>query len=59
MTASKIDEFRSGVDVFEDAEVVDFAASYGVFSFALASRAVRLSQICTGRGRWAGSGRRA
>ncbi len=34
MTSSKIDGFRLGIYVFEDAEVVDFAAPYGVFSVA-------------------------
>ena len=34
MTGSKIDGFRLGIYVFEDAEVVDFAAPYGVFSVA-------------------------
>jgi hypothetical protein len=34
MARSKIDEFRLGIYVFEDAEVVDFAAPYGVFSVA-------------------------
>jgi transcriptional regulator GlxA family with amidase domain len=34
MTAGKIDGFRLGIYVFEDAEVVDFAAPYGVFSVA-------------------------
>ena len=32
MTSSKIDGFRFGIYVFEDAEVVGFAAPYGVFS---------------------------
>jgi hypothetical protein len=34
MTGSKIDGFRLGIYVFEDAEVVDFAAPYGVLSVA-------------------------
>ncbi|MGH3202134.1 MAG: DJ-1/PfpI family protein [Streptosporangiaceae bacterium] len=34
MTDSKIEGFRLGIYVFEDAEVVDFAAPYGVFSVA-------------------------
>ena len=34
MAGSKIDGFRLGIYVFEDAEVVDFAAPYGVFSVA-------------------------
>lgn len=34
MADSKIDGFRLGIYVFEDAEVVDFAAPYGVFSVA-------------------------
>ncbi len=34
MTGSKIDGFRLGIYVFEDAEVMDFAAPYGVFSVA-------------------------
>ena len=34
MTDSKIDGFRLGIYVFKDAEVVDFAAPYGVFSEA-------------------------
>ncbi len=34
MTGNKIDGFRLGIYVFEDAEVVDFAAPYGVFSVA-------------------------
>ncbi|HLI41957.1 MAG TPA: DJ-1/PfpI family protein [Streptosporangiaceae bacterium] len=34
MTDSRIDGFRLGIYVFEDAEVVDFAAPYGVFSVA-------------------------
>ena len=34
MTDGKIDGFRLGIYVFEDAEVVDFAAPYGVFSVA-------------------------
>lgn len=34
MIDSKIDGFRLGIYVFEDAEVVDFAAPYGVFSVA-------------------------
>ena len=34
MTGDKIDGFRLGIYVFEDAEVVDFAAPYGVFSVA-------------------------
>jgi len=34
MTGSKIDGFRLGIYVFEDAEVVDLAAPYGVFSVA-------------------------
>lgn len=59
MTASKIDEFRPRVYVFEDAEMVDCAAPYEVFSVALASRAVRLSRLRTGRGPWAGPGRGA
>ena len=34
MADDKIDGFRLGIYVFEDAEVVDFAAPYGVFSVA-------------------------
>lgn len=34
MTGSMIDGFRLGIYIFEDAEVVDFAAPYGVFSVA-------------------------
>ncbi len=34
MTGSRIDGFRLGIYVFEGAEVVDFAAPYGVFSVA-------------------------
>ena len=34
MTGSSIDGFRLGIYVFENAEVVDFAAPYGVFSVA-------------------------
>jgi len=34
MTESRIEGFRLGIYVFEDAEVVDFAAPYGVFSVA-------------------------
>lgn len=34
MTGSRIDGFRLGIYLFEDAEVVDFAAPYGVFSVA-------------------------
>ncbi len=34
MTGSRMEGFRLGVYVFEDAEVVDFAAPYGVFSVA-------------------------
>ena len=34
MIDSKIDGFRLGIYGFEDAEVVDFAAPYGVFSVA-------------------------
>jgi transcriptional regulator GlxA family with amidase domain len=34
MTGSTIEGFRLGIYVFEDAEVVDFAAPYGVFSVA-------------------------
>ncbi len=31
---SKIDGFRLGIYIFKDAEIVDFAAPYGVFSVA-------------------------
>jgi hypothetical protein len=34
MTGRKIEVFRLGIYVFEDAEVVDFAAPYRVFSVA-------------------------
>lgn len=34
MTSSRIPGFRLGIYVFKDAEIVDFAAPYGVFSVA-------------------------
>ena len=34
MISNKVEGFRLGIYVFEDAEVVDFAAPYGVFSVA-------------------------
>ena len=34
MTEPRLNGFRLGVDVFKDAEIVDFTAPYGVFSVA-------------------------